>query len=185
MCGPRACEVRTRSIVVIGTQLLENWSDGNIGQGPGSHPPRLNLVVDRPPWMDEERPHANHLPEQDPVRPCSRKRPGRLRRGRDPTLRKQLSTLRMRACTSSVAMLTSGLLRDCGSGVFSKLTERTLTAPLRLLWCRSPAQRCTSRFCPTRRVPTSAACFAGCGESSLTARVLCLHGTAVTYGSPS
>lgn len=32
---------------------------------------------------------------------------------------------------------------------------------------------------------TSTACFTGCGERSLTARVQCLHGTTVAYGSPS
>lgn len=167
-----------------GTQLLENWPDGNIGQGPGSHPPRLNLVVDRPPWMLEERLSRQPPPGTRPCVPVPTKSPGPLRRRRDPTLRNIVCVVRMRACTSSVAMLTSGLLRDCGSGAFSKLTERTLTVPLRLLWYRSPAQRCTSRLCPTRRVPTSAACLMGCGQRSLTARVQCPHGTTTTYGSP-
>lgn len=51
---------------------------------------------------------------------CTLKSPDSCGMAGDPTLRNILCVVRMRACTSGVAMLTSGLLRDCGSGAFSK-----------------------------------------------------------------
>ena len=83
--------------------------------------------------------------------------------------------------------LTAGVLRVCGSGVFSKPTERTPTASLRLLrYTQEPSSTVHVTVLPHRACPhNSAACFTGCGERSLTARAQCLHGTTVTYGSPS
>lgn len=90
------------------------------GQAP-IHPASISWLI----ALDELRPHANHLPEPVPVHI---EEPGQLRYGRDPTLRNILCVVRMRACTSAVAMLTSGLLRDCGSGEHSRsLMERILT----------------------------------------------------------
>lgn len=98
----------------MATQLLENWHGGDVGQGPGSHSPRLNLVVDRPG-------RATTSPQPHPgASPCAHESPGPLRYGRDPTLRHIVIVVRMRACTPSAALLTSGSLRDCGSGAFSK-----------------------------------------------------------------
>lgn len=154
------------------------------GQAP-IHPASISWLI----ALDELRPHANHLPEPVPVHI---EEPGHLRYGRDPTLRNILCVVRMRACTSGVAMLTSGLLRDCGSGAFSKPHGAQTNSATGTTAAQEPSSTVHVTVLPHTACPHVRWLlhgvwwrFTGCGGRSLTARVPCPHGITVTYGSPS
>lgn len=91
-----------------GTQLLETGPVGNIGQGPGSHLPRLNLVVDRPPGWTRCGLAPTTSRDKTCV-PCAHEVPRTtLRCGRDPTLKHCLrcanASLHVQCCDANIRL---------------------------------------------------------------------------------
>lgn len=136
-----------------GTQLLENGPVGNIGQGPGSHPPRPNLVVDRPPgWTRYGL--APTTSRDKTLCACALEVPRTtLRCGRDPTLKHCLrcanASLHVQCCDANIRLAARLRIRS----LLEAHRAHTNSTTQALLWYRSPAHRCTSRFCPTRACP--------------------------------